>query len=214
MVEFIYHDGEFNFAFMGIVVFTIIAVVLLLRLKALSRKKAVKEQSPLERNDVVAQSKHIKQVELFNGSKSISQVTPHNAYALSSSFDSDRSLAYLTFKAQGETIKTPLFGHGVKNVKLRLGDSPKDTDYFDKLELTQLAKYFGFVLRRDQSSVLRAQYDIHPLSLTVKRHRDQLFFILFSLDDDDIAKEKLFYLFGVFEVEPKARLKEKYRWLR
>lgn len=213
-MELIYHDGHVNFAFIGIIVFSLLAIVLVIKIKALRHKKVVQEVSPLERNDVIEQAKPVKKLDFFNGAKSIPQVVSHQAYSLSGSFDKDRSLAYLVFESKGSTIKVPLFGHGVKNVKLRLGDSPKDLDFFDKLELTQLAKYFGFVLRRDASSVLRAQHDIYPLSLTVKRHGDQLFFIFFSIDEDDIAKQKLMYLFGVYEVEPKSRLKEKYRWLR
>ena len=213
-MELIYHDGQINGIVIAILVFTIIAIVLWLKLKSLAKKKTVQQLSPLERNDVVDRAVRLKQLVFFNGAREFSPCAAHQLYPLSAAFDSDRSLAYVSIKVQSETVKVPLYGHGVKNVKLRLGDSPKDTDYFDKLELTQLAKYFGFVLRRDESAVLRAQYDTHALSLTVKRLRDKLFFIFFAVEDGDLGKEKKMYFYGAFEVEPKARLREKYRWLR
>lgn len=195
----------------GILVLSMVAWRLLARLQLFRAKPAQREVSPLERNDVIAQSRPIRNVSVFNGVRSIQSSVLPNAITLSSVFEADRRAANLNFSVDGEQMKFPFFGPGVKNVKLCLGDSPRDTDHFDKLEITQMSKFFGFQTGRDASANFTAKANGEALMLTVKKLAGKTFFVFFNIGNGETGRE--LFLHGVFQVSVKPRLREKYGWL-
>lgn len=199
-------------ALIAIILLCFVAFVIFRSLQRLRRQKQKVSDSPLERNDVIDQFKPIHKLDLSNGVRNIANCTMRDSYPLSKIFDQEKSSAKISFRAGREEVSFALFGPGVKNIKLCLGDSPNDTNYFNKLEITQLSKVFGFSLGRDAEANFTAKHDGHPLVLTVKKYAGRKFFCIFGIYGKE--KQRFVYFYGLYEVQVKAGLSSKYKWLQ
>lgn len=207
-----YRDGEVNFIGIGIALLCVVAYFVYTALLRIRRKKKREKVSPLIRNDVVVRSREIKQFAFYDGNQLQGECEPKQNYWLSSSYIKEETRAYVTFLHKRKPVKIGVLSKDVKTVKLCLGDSPKDTNFFDKLELTQLARYFGFDLRRDEQANLTSMHNGIPLSMSIKCSYTKIFFFIYGISGTQ--KSKSMYLFGVYEVIPTQRLLDKYVWLK